>query len=541
MREVVPLGLVVWRPPGSGPAPHAPLPLLPPAVAPPPALWPHQVTAVDRVLAAWAAGHRSVLLAAPTGSGKTVTARALIEIECAQGGRVLFMAPRRELVEQLVAKLRAVGIQPGVLMAGDTADGLGLAAPVQVASVDTVGARRLRPSRRRIDLPTPPTLVIVDEAHLGVTDRMRRLLAHWPDARRLGLTATPCRKDGRALGLFYDVLVETATTASLTPEFLVPARYWSWATPDLGGVRLVAKDYEPGALEQRMNQPRLVGDVVEHWLRLAGDRRTVVFASGVAHAIALAAAFRGAGVAAEYVDAYTPTSERRATFDRFRSGATQVLTNCFLAAYGFDLPALSAVVLARPTRSLMLFLQMLGRGLRIAPETGKTDCLVLDHAGCVHRHGFAADDRVWTLDGTTALVPPSRGAREPAAAKECPVCHAVFTGTATCPECAFEFKPKGRLVETLDGALVEIGVGADATVQDRMQFYLELRAFAAERGWKIGAAAHKFEERYGVMPPWAWNTLPLVEPSLATRRWLKSRAIAWWRSRQNTPSDGARA
>jgi superfamily II DNA or RNA helicase len=222
------------------------------------------VSAVDEVLAAWATGHRSVLLAAPTGSGKTVTARAIIEAECAEGGRTVFMAPRRELVDQAVAKLRAVGIHPGVLMAGDTADGLGLTAAVQVASLDTLATRLLRPSRRRIDLPSPPTLIIIDEAHLGVTDRMRRLLAHWPDARRLGLTATPTRKDGRALGVFYDVLVETATTASLTPQFLVPARYWSWPTPDLRGVRLVARDYAMGALEECMNQPRLVGDIVEH-------------------------------------------------------------------------------------------------------------------------------------------------------------------------------------------------------------------------------------------------------------------------------------
>src|SRR5262249_55234376 len=159
----------------------------------------------------------------------------------------------------------------------------------------------------------PPSLVIVDEAHLGVTLRMQRLLEHWPAARRLGLTATPTRKDGRALGVFYDVLIEAATTASLTPEFLVQARYWSWPTPDLGGVRLVGKDYNALDLELLMNRPQLVGDIVDHWLRLAGDRRTVVFASGVAHAIALAAAFRGAGVKAEHVDYFTPTPVRRAT------------------------------------------------------------------------------------------------------------------------------------------------------------------------------------------------------------------------------------
>jgi hypothetical protein len=185
----------------------------------------------------------------------------------------------------------------------------------------------------------------------------------------------------------------------------------------------------------------------------------------------------------------------------------------------------------------MLYLQMLGRGLRIAP--GKTDCVVLDHAGCVYRHGFAADDRAWTLDGTMALVPPPpRGAREPAAAKECPECHAVFTGTATCPECGFTFMPKGRLVETLDGALVEIGIGADSTAQDRLQVYLELRGYAAEKQYKPKWAACQYRDRYGEWPPWTWNAEPALEPSLATQRWVKSRHIAWWRGRQ---AAGARA
>src|SRR5262249_7980315 len=145
---------------------------------------------------------------------------------------------------------------------------------------------------------------------------------------------------------------------------------------------------------------------------------TIVYAVSIAHAVALAEAFRREGVAAEHVDANTPAPIRADTFKRFRAGTTQILTNCFLAAYGFDVPPVAAIVLARPTRSLMLYLQMLGRGLRIAPD--KRDCIVLDHSGAVHRFGFATEERVWTLRGTTALVPSpvrKRAARE---AKQCP-------------------------------------------------------------------------------------------------------------------------
>src|SRR5439155_6832661 len=230
-------------------------------------------------------------------------------------------------------------------------------------------------------------------------------------------------------------------------------------------------------------------------LEHAGDRRTVVFCSGIAHAVALAEAFRRAGVAAEHVDASTLAPERKATFDRFAAGETQVLTNCFLAAYGFDLPVLSCVVLARPTKSLMLYLQMLGRGLRIAPD--KRDCLVLDHAGCVHRHGFATDPRAWTLTGRYALEPAPTRARPERTAKECPACHAAWIGSATCPECGYVLRPAGRMVQTLDGELVEIAGGEPEHAQDRAVFYAELRGVAEERSYKSGWAAHKYRERFG--------------------------------------------
>jgi hypothetical protein len=348
---------------------------------------------------------------------------------------------------------------------------------------------------------------------------------------RIGLTATPTRKDGRALGVLYDTIVEPATTATLTEAgHLVRARYWSWPAPDISGVRVVVGDYKLDELDTVMNRAPLLGDIVEHWLAHAGDRRTVVFATSIAHAVALAEAFRRAGVAAEHVDAGTPTDVRAATFGRFRRGETQILTNCFLAAYGFDLPALSCIVLARPTKSLMLYLQMLGRGLR--PAAGKRDCIVLDHAGCRHLHGSATDERAWTLDGTYALVPsPTRPAREQAA-KECPECHAVWIGGPECPECGYVLKPAGKLVETLDGDLVEVGVGAEPDEQERLAFYCELRGCEQQRGYHRGWSAHKFRERYGAYPPWSWNDKPAAMPSPATRRWLLSRVIAWRKAQE---------
>ena len=492
-------------------------------------LWPFQVQAVALIDEAVASGARAPMLVLPTGSGKTTIAAELIR---RADQRVLFLAPRRELVYQASERLAECGVLHGVHLAGAD-ERKNSQARVQVASIDTLVARMLH--RQRLILPDFD-LVLVDEAHLSITKVRLRLLAFWPNALRIGLTATPTRKDGRALGLLWDRLVEPANTAELQRDgFLVPARYFSIAEPDLERVRTVAGDYHGRDLEAAVNQPRLVGDIVQTWLARAADRRTVVFCTSIAHSVALSEAYQRAGVAAEHVDAGTPTAEREAIFARFSEGRSQVLTNCFLASYGFDLPVLSCVVLARPTKSLMLYLQMLGRGLRIAE--GKADCLVLDHSGSVHRHGFAHDERLWTLDGKYALKRAASSAkREAAEAKriDCPECSAVFSGTRTCPECGYYLAPKGKLVETIDGELVEIGATRNEDEQERIAFFLELRGFAHERNYKPGWAANQYRAKHGAWPPWSWQDLPAAAPGLVTRRWIKSRLIAWRKSQQLT-------
>jgi len=462
-------------------------------------------------------------------SGKTRIACALMQRETERGGRSLFLAPRRELIYQTSRSLRDLGIMHGVVMA--QAEHLEAPhMPVQVGSIDTLVSRALRKGRT-LDLPDF-SLVIVDECHLAVTERRQELLDLWPSAVRLGLTATPVRKDGRALGMLFDDLVQPVTVAELTKQgYLVPARYFSLSEPDLRRVRITAGDYNAKDLEEAVNTQELVGDVVGHWLQHAATRRTVVFCCSIAHSIAVTEAFVRNGVAAEHVDANTPNDEREAIFARFSKGETQVLTNCFLASYGFDLPELSCVVMARPTKSLMLYLQMLGRGLRIAE--GKQDCLVLDHAGTVHMHGFATDVRDWSLDGVRKFATRDdyESTTKDAKPIDCPECHAVFEKTPVCPECGYRIRKAGKDVEASDGELVEIGAGKGERLGDPA-FYAELRGFARERGYKSGWAAHKYREKFDVFPPFAWNGDPMREPSLETRRWIKSRQIAWAKSKQ---------
>lgn len=500
---------------------------------PAPVLRPYQHRAIEMVHEAFRSGKRAPLLALATGSGKTVIAAEIVRQEAAAGTPVLVMAPRRELIHQTSATLARFGVRHGVLMAGEEAR-LSPCELVQVASIDTIVARALRRNDQRF---LTPGLVIIDEAHLFATATRAKLLARWPDARRLGFTATPSRKDGAALGLLFDALLEPITIADLTAQgHLVPARYYSLSEPDLQGVGIVAGEYNQKQLAQAVDQPKLVADVVATWLARAATRRTVVFGVTIKHAIALADEFQRAGVAAEAVDAKTPEAERAAIFARFQSGATQVLTNCFLASYGFDCPPLDCVVLARPTRSLALYLQMLGRGLR--PSEGKADCLVLDHAGAVHLHGFADEPRAWTLQGKGALATApasasSGGDPDEPLRVDCPECQAVFANSNVCPACGHILRPRGKPVLVAEGELVEINARPQrADEAGRQQFHAELRAIADERGYKPGWAAMKFKERYGEWPAWPWNDLPTAEPTDATRRWVKSRAIAWAKAQQ---------
>jgi DNA repair protein RadD len=487
-----------------------------------PTLRPYQTKAIAQIDAALARGCKSPLVVAPTGSGKTIIAGDLIRRESAAGKRVLFLAPRRELISQASEKLDDVGVEHGIILAGDKR--VNLYSNVQVASIDSLRARQ-----HRLQM-LEPHLLVIDEAHLYVTEIRQRLVNQW-NAPRIGLTATPCRKDGRGLRLLFDHLIEVASVAELTKQGdLVPARYFSIAEPDLSRVSVVAGDYHNKELAGAMLE--LVADVPRTWLERAGGRRTVVFAVNVAHSVALQAEFAALGVRAEHVDGGTPTLEREAIFRRFSTGQTQVLCNCQIASIGFDLPALDCIQLARPTKSLALYLQMIGRGLRPAPETGKQDCLVLDHSGAVHRHGFAGDERFWTLDGH-ADMERTKAERERSKGKEisCPACKAVYTGGRQCPECGHYIQPRGKMIETLDGDLVEIGahLGEDRAAQ--LAFFLQLRGYAAERNFKPAWAAHSFKGKHGSFPPWEWNDMPAAIPSLATRRWIKSRQIAFAKAR----------
>lgn len=471
------------------------------------------------------------LLVAPTGSGKTVMAAYLARWYLDQGLKVLFLAPRRELVHQTVASFARLGMHCGVVMAGCKPRPL---QEVQVASVLTLHSR----IKRGKALPEAD-LVICDEAHLYITKSSLNVLAAYREqARVMGMTATPSRQDGRALGQVFDRIVEAGNVAQLTQAgFLVPSVWYVPSVPDLKGVKTdpKTKDYVPGQLDSRMNQPKLVGDVVQHWIRHASGRRTVVFATSIRHSAALCEEFVRCGIPAEHVDATTPTGEREAVFERFRKGETLVLTNCFLASYGFDLPDLSCVVLARPTKSLVLYLQMVGRGLRSAPD--KSECLVMDHAGAYYTHGRPDLPQPWTLDGSTTLqerIASRKKERREPRDHTCGDCGRVFAGSRACPGCGWLLPPPKAPVPVIDRDLVAAGAPSTAFVDEARCLYAELLGYADQKGYKRGWAWHKFKEVYKKTPSDAGvtRTPHPARPSTDTLRLIKYLQIKWAKSRK---------
>ena len=259
-------------------------------------LWAHQANDLERLRAAYRAGSRRVVYVAPTGSGKTTTSAELMRLSVAKGRRVLFMVHLRTLVRQCSDRLSALSIPHGVIMAGFRRSD----APVQVCSRDTL---------IRTEFP-PADLIIQDEAH-HIGAKYDDIIARYPGAHILGLTATPIREDGRGLGASYDSLVCSLSPRQLTDQgFLVPARTFAPSAPDLRGVHTLGGDYQRGQLEEVCLKSRIIGDMPEHWKRYADGRRSVYYAVSIAHSKAIVDAFNAAGIRAAHLDAHSSDMER---------------------------------------------------------------------------------------------------------------------------------------------------------------------------------------------------------------------------------------
>lgn len=416
-------------------------------------LRPRQIKAIDDVRAAYRAGHRAPLLCAATGFGKTHTAAEIIKSAVDRGNDVWFLAHLREILDDTARRLEHAGIEHGFIMAGMPRNPF---KPVQVVSVQTAVRR---PVVRQ------PGLIIVDECHLAVADTYKKVLAAAGNPPILGLTGTPCRLDGRGLGELFDVIIPTCSTGDLIDEgLLAPIRYYAPTKVDLTGIRSQAGDYALDQLAEAVDRPSIIGDAVAHYRKYAHGRRAVAFCVNIAHAEHTAAAFTAAGYRAVAISGKSTRQERQAALTGLRSGAIDIVCNCALWVAGVDCPEIGCVILLRPTKSLTMYLQSVGRGLRIA--NGKRDLIVLDHASCVFTHGLPQEPREWTLDAK-----PKRAGSSAPAVRECPSCFAAHAPAPVCPCCGHvyvrETVPQGP--EQVDGELVEVDAAALRRQRNREQ------------------------------------------------------------------------
>ncbi|MCF7994763.1 MAG: DEAD/DEAH box helicase [Chromatiaceae bacterium] len=371
----------------------------------------YQLGAINTSRTKIAQGIRRVLLNAPTGAGKTVIAAGVVQMAVEKGKRILFLAHRRELIEQTIDKLVAAGVLNfGVIMAGNRLNNAD--APVQVASIQTLMRRELPPA----------DLIIVDEAHRAASRSYLNIIANYPKAAVLGLTATPERLDGKGLDdIFQDMVVVETVPNLIGQGFLIKPDCYVGPTGDLTGVKTKRGDYDEAQLAEAMDRPKLVGDIITTWKRLARGKKTVVFASSVEHAKHIAQEFFSAGVPSAWISGETPKARREAVIADWRSGALSVVANCQILTEGFDFPELECCILARPTQSISMYLQCVGRIMR--PAEGKTGALVLDHAGCCVAHGPPHIHREWTLEGMAKKRKEKDGADS---VRVCDACQMAF-------------------------------------------------------------------------------------------------------------------
>jgi DNA repair protein RadD len=495
-------------------------------------LRPYQREVIADIEREIAAGKRRIIAVAPTGAGKTIVAASIIKDRVANGQRVLVLAHTREIIKQTSLKLSAYDIEHGIIQAGLVANP---DQPVQVASIQTLWSRGMR--RNSIPMPAA-NLLIVDECHHCPANTYRKIIDEYPNAVLLGLTATPCRGDGRGLGGIFDIIVECPQVAELVEQkYLVKTRVFAPVNPDLKGVEVRIGDYVESQLAERMDRIDLIGDTVTHWHKYGDRRRTVCFAVNIQHSLHIRDEFIKSGVRAEHVDGSTPKPDRDAALARLASGETELITNCQVLGEGWDLPEVACAILARPTKKMGLYRQMIGRVLRPAP--GKVNAIVLDHSGAVFRHGFVEDPVEWTLDPQKRSISPTHSKRIElgycSRLLECSQCGSMRVAGEKCQHCGFLPQRPPKAIVFRHGNLAPVDratrtATASSDPAERLRWHGMLTHIANERAYKPGWIAHKFKEKFGMWP--AVRTVRPIEPSREVLAWVRSRAIAYAKAKQ---------
>lgn len=424
----------------------------------------------------------------PTGGGKTVTFAHITAGAAQKGNRVLILCHRIELLDQISIALKEAMAPHGFIAAGydDTLR------QTMVASVQTLV--------RRLTAIDAPDLIIVDEAHHARASTYEAILAAFPKAKVLGVTATPVRQSGEGLGTLFDCMILGPTMRELMEQgYLAKYRLFAPPTVSTEGLHTRAREFITSETEALMNKPAITGSALVHYRKHADGLPTLVFCTSIKHASDVATQFRESGYSAVTLNGQMDREVRRGIVKDFRRGAIQVVTSCEVLSEGFDMPGAHCGIFLRPTQSVGLYLQQIGRVLR--PCEGKSHAILLDHVNNAMLHGLPDTPREWSLDGEDRKKKPKAPS-----VRVCPACWRALPGaTRECPPpCGYVFAVESRTIREVEGELAELTAEEYARRQQRKAEGFEryqsrtlqqLEAFAKKKGYKPGWALKIYQSR----------------------------------------------
>jgi len=453
-------------------------------------LYQDQIDLLDRTRAALRSS-KSVLMQAATGSGKTVISAAMLAGALERGRTCLFNVPRRELLQQTSNTLDEFGIPHSFISSGREYNPH---SRIHISTTETLA--------RRLDTAPSKDLVITDECHFG-SNSLGAIIGHYKaqGSFNVGLSATPTKLSGRGLGCWFDDMVCGESVSWLIENGRL-SRYRLFApdTPDLSMIKTVAGEYAKGQLSDRMEDDRvLIGHAVDHYKRLASGRINMTFCVSRKHSEITNEQFRAAGIPSACVDGETPDIERRHIFRALARRELLNVCNVELCTFGFDLSAaagedvtIESLSILRPTQSLALYSQIIGRALRRKPEAA----IICDHAGNTRIHGLPDAERKWTLADDPRIS--RKGSERALPVRQCPQCDMVHRPAPSCPECGYVYPVQYRDIDEVDGELAEVTAAEIKAAAERKEQIKreraacktidELRAFGVAQGYKNPSA-----------------------------------------------------
>lgn len=486
-------------------------------------LYDHQQAAIEQIRQSFQAGNDRVLLAAPCGFGKTIVSAWMAKQAISRGKRVMFFADRVKLIDQTLSAFDKFGIEYGVIQADHPLTDYDK--PCQIASVQTIARRKHIPDY---------DLAIVDECHTAYQS-MTKMMDRFNVAKYIGLSATPY---SRGLGLIWQDLIVPVTTEQLIErKFLAPVHYFGGRSVDVSRIKTKAlatggADYDPDALEAATDADTgLVGDIVRNWLEHGENRQTIAFCPSIKQSKFLVEEFRSHGIAAEHIDGYFEESKRREIYRGHEAGDFKILSCSKLLGVGYDSPATSCLIDARPTKSLILYQQAAGRVIRSAP--GKEYAIYLDHAGNVQRHGMSELLVPDSLDKREAQFNErkqvKKDKKEDAAVNDCVKCGQIMQGLK-CKGCGHEIQIVEALESTNELLVRLTGRKKAYSKEQRQLWYSNFVKYAKQSGFKDGWAAHQYKAKFKVWPRKLDVDLKApIQPEVVN--FIASRQIAYSRAR----------